>query len=179
MSPDPEMVVADPMAAAADRYRVPGKPLNLAEAFLGRLVKEGRGEHPAVVADRPDGTVATLTYRELDAAASRFGALLKERGVRKEERVLIVLEDDLAWPIAFFGAQRIGAVTAFVNPALGDVELSFHLADTGARALVTRTEIAACISNTPPDVAFVCVDDTETEARLTALSDTLEPAATT
>jgi benzoate-CoA ligase len=77
---------------------------------LDRQVEAGRGAKDAFRA--PD---ATLTYDELRRQVNRMGRLLRELGVRREDRVLLVLDDTTAFPIAFLGAMRIGAVPVPVS----------------------------------------------------------------
>jgi acyl-coenzyme A synthetase/AMP-(fatty) acid ligase len=79
--------------------------LNMAEYFLDRRIEEGRGVRVALrLADR------TMNYREVQALANRFGNVLRDLGVRPEERVLISLPDGAEFLGAFFGILKIGAV---------------------------------------------------------------------
>jgi long-chain acyl-CoA synthetase len=67
---------------------------------------------PALVA--PSGT---LSYAELDRAASSAAGALWQLGVRPGDRVGACLPNDLDIAVAFHGAQRIGAIWAGVNEA--------------------------------------------------------------
>ena len=82
-----------------------------ASVLVERNVEAGRGDKPAFLA--PD---ATLTYDDLRRQVNRAGHLLRELGVRREDRVLMVLDDTTAFPILFLGAMRIGAVPVPVSP---------------------------------------------------------------
>ncbi len=87
--------------------------LNIAELFLTRRLAEGRGERPALrMAD------SQVTYAELDGLANRFGNLLRDLGVRQEERVILSLPDSAEYAGALFGILKIGAVAVMANPAL-------------------------------------------------------------
>src|ERR671928_2173062 len=75
-----------------------------ASLLLDRNIEQGRAAKAAVHAvDR------SLTYGELLAEACRAGNLLRALGVACEERVLMVLDDTTAFPVAFLGAMRLGA----------------------------------------------------------------------
>lgn len=164
---------------ANHRFRVPGERMNLCDVFLDRNLREGRAERVALIVDHPEHGVRRVSYAELAAEASRFGHLLAERGVGMEDRVLIVLEDGLDWAAAFFGALKIGATCAFVNPALSDVELGFYLEDTRARAIVAaRSEMERLPSETPFLKARVTVDDPMDRGELDGCPTTLGPAPT-
>jgi benzoate-CoA ligase family protein len=59
-----------------------------------------------------------VTYAELDELASGSAAALRDAGVKKGERVLIVLPDGVEYAAAVFGTFRLGAVVVMVNPDL-------------------------------------------------------------
>jgi benzoate-CoA ligase family protein len=87
--------------------------LNIAELFLTRRLAEGRGDRVAL---REAGR--QLSYAELDRLANRFGNLLRDLGVRQEERVVLGLPDSAEYAAALFGILKIGAVAVMVNPGL-------------------------------------------------------------
>ena len=59
---------------------------------------------------------ATLGYGDLRRQVCRAGGLLRELGIGREQRVLLVLDDTTVFPIVFLGAMRIGAVPVPVSP---------------------------------------------------------------
>ncbi|MCZ6506486.1 MAG: benzoate-CoA ligase family protein [Acidobacteria bacterium] len=91
----------------------PPEIFNIADYFLDQRVREGRGDRIALRLDDRH-----LTYREVQILANRFGGVLRDLGVRPEERVLLLLEDGPEFVGAFFGVLKIGAVVVMVNPAL-------------------------------------------------------------
>lgn len=111
--------------------------LNIAELFLTRRLTEGRGERVALrLGDRH------VSYAELDRLANRFGSLLRDLGVRQEERVVLALPDSAEYAGALFGILKIGAVAVMVNPAL---------APDGLAAMVELAR--ARVAVVPPDTA--------------------------
>ncbi|MEL6186163.1 MAG: AMP-binding protein, partial [Myxococcota bacterium] len=164
-------------AANPGRYRVPGKPLNLTSVFLDRHVEAGHGDRPALFIDRPDSAPRTVSYGELQGLSDRFGHLLRGAGVEMEHRVLIILEDGWEWAASFFGALKIGATTAFVNPEVSDAELAFYLEDSRARAVVTHGRVADRLPE-GHRAALVIVDTPDFEAQLEAQPEGLEAAPT-
>src|SRR5436305_1203314 len=80
-------------------------------AIVERQVEAGRGESLAYIA--ADGA---LTYEQLRQQVNRAGNLLRHLGIRREERILLVLDDTTVFPIVFLGAIRIGAVPVPVSP---------------------------------------------------------------
>lgn len=87
--------------------------LNVDRFLLRDRLEEGRGSAIALLLDD-----RSVTYEEVDGAASTLGAMLAELGVGHQDRVLIILPDGLAYVAALFGVFRIGAVAIMVNPGL-------------------------------------------------------------
>ena len=84
-----------------------------ASNLLDRNLEAGRGGKTAVL--WPGGSV---TYADLALMAGGAGTRLRDLGIHREERVLIVMDDSPAMMAAFLGAIRIGAVPVPVNPLL-------------------------------------------------------------
>ena len=90
-------------------------------------------------AERPDKTAfiddaGAVTYGELDQRSRRFAAALKERGVKREERVLILMQDGADWPVAFLGAMLAGVVPVAVNTLLTADDLAYMLEHSRTQA---------------------------------------------
>src|SRR5687768_11375765 len=60
---------------------------------------------------------AQMSFRELEERAGHFGAWLqKEAGLKKGERIALMMPNLLQYPIAMFGALRAGLVIVNTNP---------------------------------------------------------------
>ncbi len=84
-----------------------------------------------------------LTYRQLNAATNRVANALLGLGIRKGDRVALLLMNGAEFVETFFGAAKIGAVVVPLNWRLVPDELEFILADSGAKVLVYSEEFAA------------------------------------
>ena len=96
-------------------------------------------------ADRPaySNLGVTLTYRELDRLSRDFAAFLQSMpGLRKGERVAIMMPNSLQYPVALFGTLRAGMTVVNVNPLYTARELEHQLKDSGARAIVVIENFA-------------------------------------
>ena len=91
----------------------------------------GRADKPAFI-----DANASWTYGQLADRAARFGAMLRAKGIRREERILICLLDTIDWPTAFLGALKAGVVAIPVNTLMTESDYEFMLADSRARMLV-------------------------------------------
>mgnify|MGYP000083981131 FL=1 len=111
------------MLELPERYNV--------STILDQNVERGLGEKPAVLWES-----YSLTYGELWARTCAFARALRELGLRREERVLLVLDDTWSFPVCFLGTIRLGAVPVPVNPFLHPQEYRYFLEDSYARAVV-------------------------------------------
>ncbi len=85
----------------------------------------------------------SITYRELDRASREFGAYLqKVIGLKKGDRVAIMLPNLLQYPVALFGVLRAGMTVVNVNPMYTERELEHQLNDSGATVIVVLENFA-------------------------------------
>jgi benzoate-CoA ligase family protein len=104
---------------------------NMAWYFLDRNVEEGRAGKTCLLW-RDDA----FTYGEVQARANRVGNALRGLGVEIEDRVLIVLPDRPEFAFAWFGAAKVGAVIAMVNPLLPAADYLHYFEYTRARVAI-------------------------------------------
>ena len=79
----------------------------------------------------------TLSYADVDRLSGDFCAWLQHSlGVKKGDRVAVMLPNLLAFPIAFLGIARAGAVQVNVNPLYTPRELLHQLKDSGSDTIV-------------------------------------------
>jgi acetyl-CoA synthetase len=109
-----------------------------ASRILFDNLARGRGDRLALT-----GPAGTLSYAELCAAASRWGHGLLSLGLKRGDRVLMLLDDTPAYPAAFFGAVRAGLVPLLINTMTPSDLLQFYLSDSGAGVAVTEAEFCA------------------------------------
>ena len=77
-----------------------------------------------------------ISYGELDRLVNRFAQALVGLGVRKGDRVAIMLPNIPQMVIAYYGTLRSGAVAVPTNPLYHEHELEVQLKDSGAETLV-------------------------------------------
>ncbi len=91
---------------------------------------------------RPDSLAvghgdATLTYRELRQASRRIATWLHRQGVRRGDRVVVVVPVDLLMPALLYGCSRAGAVFSVLNPQSPEVAIT-HVVEDCEPVLVLR-----------------------------------------
>jgi benzoate-CoA ligase family protein len=111
--------------------------LSLARYFLYDRLDEGLGSKAALLfGDR------SYTYEAVAKKTSQLSALLGSVGVRRGERVLIVLPDVPPFAWAFFGTLAAGAVVAMGNPHAPAESLAYLVGYTRATAIITVPAVA-------------------------------------
>jgi benzoate-CoA ligase family protein len=104
---------------------------NVATHFVDRNVLEGRGRKTAVECGDE-----RVTYDQLLERTNRAGNALRQFGVRREERVLLLLLDTPEFLYCFFGAIKIGAVAVPANTLLKPHEYEYLFNDARAGVLL-------------------------------------------
>jgi len=93
------------------------------------------------------------TYRRIKDFSDRFAASLRGLGIRKGDRVALLLPNAPQFLIAYYGILKTGAVVVPLNPLYTERELTFHLTDSGAETIVTipmfMEKVAALEGKTP------------------------------
>ncbi|HLZ02107.1 MAG TPA: benzoate-CoA ligase family protein [Bradyrhizobium sp.] len=123
--------------------------------LLDRNVEEGRGNKLAYT-----DTVRELSYGELQRETCRAANLLRRLGVRREERVAMIMLDTVDFPIVFLGAIRAGVVPIPLNTLLTTEQYAYVLADCRARVLFVSEALYPAVKDIVgrmPDLECVIV----------------------
>ncbi|AJP57779.1 long-chain fatty acid--CoA ligase [Pandoraea vervacti] len=83
-----------------------------------------------------------ITYAEVSRQAYAFAAWLQAQGVRKGDRVALMMPNCFQYPICLFGTLIAGAVVVNVNPLYTARELKHQLQDSGAQTIVVFENFA-------------------------------------
>jgi long-chain acyl-CoA synthetase len=77
-----------------------------------------------------------ITYKELARLVEIFASSLQKRGVKKGDRVAIMLPNCPQYVIAYYGILRVGAIVTQANPMLVERELTHILQDSGSETII-------------------------------------------
>ena len=94
----------------------------------------------------------TMSYGELDQLSRNFAAWLQSKGMRKGDRIALMMPNVLQYPVALFGAMRAGMVIVNTNPMYTPRELRHQLTDSGARAIVIVENFAQVLEKVRDEV---------------------------
>jgi benzoate-CoA ligase len=182
------------MATTIDR-RVQVAPLaevpdnfNIADYLVDRHLREGRGGRTAILCGDQ-----SVTYAEVADRSNRLANGLASLGLRREERVMLLLLDSPAFAYSFFGAQKIGAVPIPTNTLLKAQDYRYMLNDSRARIAIVSEPLLPQLAAIPrqelPYLEQIVVDGATAEGsipisdlmsaspRLEALSTSKDDAA--
>jgi 4-hydroxybenzoate-CoA ligase len=123
--------------------------------LLDRNIDEGRAKK-LVFTD----TVSELSYGDLQTQSRRLANLLRGLGVRREERVAMIMLDTVDFPIVFLGAIRAGIVPVPLNTLLTSEQYAYVLADCRARVLFISEALLPVVKDMVgrmPDLEHVIV----------------------
>jgi benzoate-CoA ligase len=116
-----------------------GRPFNFAAHLLA--ANAARAAKPAFIDDR-----GSLSYGELAEQVRRFAGALRAAGLRREERLLLLMHDGTDWPVAFLGALYAGVVPVAVNTLLTADDYAYMLAHSRAQAAVVSGALAPVLA---------------------------------
>ena len=89
----------------------------------------------------------TISFGELDRLSRDFAAWLQAKGLKKGDRVALMMPNVLQYPVALFGILRAGLVVVNVNPLYTARELEHQLKDSGALAIVILENFATTLQD--------------------------------
>ncbi|MEL6563434.1 MAG: benzoate-CoA ligase family protein [Pseudomonadota bacterium] len=106
---------------------------NAAIYFVDRHVAEGRADKTAF---REAETGRSLSYGDLAAHSDQAAGALLAAGMRREERMAMLVLDQIEFPVLFWGALKAGVIPVPLNTLLAAPVYAAILQDSRARALV-------------------------------------------
>ena len=107
----------------------PGERFNFAQHLIA--LNSTRAAKTAYIDDH-----GSLTYGALAERSQRLAAALLAAGIRREERVLLLMHDCNDWPVCFLGALYAGIVPVAVNTLLTAADYAYMLQHSRARAAI-------------------------------------------
>ena len=90
--------------------------------------------------------LGTLSYGQLDDRVRRLAAGLRALGVKREERVLLLMQDGCDWPVAFLGAMYAGVVPVAVNTLLTADDYAYMLEHSRAQAVLVSGALLPAVT---------------------------------
>ena len=111
----------------------------------------------------------SMSYQDVQTKSKKFAAYLQNvLGLKKGDRIAMMMPNLLQYPVAIFGALRAGLIVVNVNPLYTPRELEHQLRDSGAKAILIFENSAHVLS--------AVIENTEIEhVIITKIGDFLGP----
>ena len=93
-------------------------------------------EHEALISKDEN-----LTYREMDALVNMFARALLDLGVRKGQRICLLMTNRAEYLLSWFAVTRIGGVVSPMNPSYKEREVAYQLSNCEAAAVIVQYEL--------------------------------------
>ena len=120
-----------------------------------------RAEQTALFLENAHGQETRLSFGELKSLSDRFANALRDIGVRRGDRVGIVLPQRAETVIAHIAIYKLGAIALPLSVLFGRDALSYRLSNSGAKVVITdagRANTVASLRDEAPalDTVVVC-----------------------
>ena len=125
---------------SADIKWFEGAKLNVSYNCLDRHL-ETRGDQVAIIWEGDDPTAdKKITYKELHEQVCRFANVLKDRGVKKGDRIALYMPMVPEAAVAMLACTRIGAVHSIVFGGFSPDALKSRILDSDCQVVITADE---------------------------------------
>ncbi|HON85873.1 MAG TPA: benzoate-CoA ligase family protein [Syntrophorhabdaceae bacterium] len=127
-----------------------GEFFNVADYFIDRNIRQGRGHKVAVYTEHRN-----YTYNDIQKMVNKTANALRELGVRVDDRIIIIMLDVPQFYAIFYGAIKIGAVPIPLNTMLTPDDYEYYLNDSRAICLVISEELLPVVTNIKGDLRYL------------------------
>ncbi|MGI5366486.1 AMP-dependent synthetase [Streptomyces sp. A244] len=105
-----------------------------------------------------DGSETRLSFGEMSVRSAQFATWLRERGVRAEDRILVMLGNQAELWITALAAMKLRAVVIPATPLLGPADLRDRVERGRVRHVIARTEDTGKFAEVPGDYTRIAAD---------------------
>ena len=168
--------------ASKDVEWFPNGGLNAAYNAVDRHIKTARKDKIALIWEGTNGEKKQFTFHDLYKLSNKFANLIKGKGAEKGDRVFIFLPRIPYLYASFLAILKNGSIAGLLFSAFQEQALLDRLADSGAKILITNTELSKRLENIRKDLPelkeILTVDTAEFETELGKQSEEFTAIAT-
>ncbi|MGG4107578.1 amino acid adenylation domain-containing protein [Paenibacillus lautus] len=147
---------AQKQSEAFNRTAAPYANGDTVEVYLERQA----AETPQAVAVAAEN--GALTYAELNRRSNQMAQTLRKQGIKREERVAVVMDRSLEMMISIFGVLKAGGAYVPVTPSLPPDRIRYMLENSGAKLVLTKGKAPEGLETSLP---FTDVHEVMTQER--------------
>ena len=139
---------------------------------IAQYLERHAAQTPDLVAIRFEGR--SISYGQLNSDANRLACSLRAAGVVAADRVALYLPNVPEFAVAYYAAQKLGAIPVTINAILKMEEVRYLLDDSGASVVVTMDELTGYVSDDCAALRLrIAVDPKGAKPGWSALADLL------
>jgi long-chain acyl-CoA synthetase len=112
---------------------------------VAQYLERHAAQTPDLVAIRFEGR--SISYGQLNSDANRLACSLRAAGVKAADRVALYLPNVPEFAVAYYAAQKLGAIPVTINAILKMEEVRYLLDDSGASVVLTMDELTGYVSD--------------------------------
>lgn len=112
---------------------------------VAEYLERHAAQTPDLVAIRFEGR--SISYGQLNRDANRLASSLRAAGVAAADRVALYLPNVPEFAVAYYAAQKLGAIPVTINAILKMEEVRYLLDDSGASVVLTMDELTGYVSD--------------------------------
>ncbi len=139
---------------------------------VAQYLERHAAQTPDLVAIRFEGR--SISYGQLNSDANRLACSLRAAGVKAADRVALYLPNVPEFAVAYYAAQKLGAIPVTINAILKMEEVRYLLDDSGASVVLTMDELTGYVSDDCTALRLrIVVDPKSAKPGWSALADLL------
>ncbi|MCE2782508.1 acyl-CoA synthetase [Limnohabitans sp.] len=154
--PNPTQDTADPYQAIHQGFgwKVP-KRFNMAQACCGQWAAQPATARRTAIREHlaGQGLGRSWTFGQLQKAANQLSQVLQAQGVRRGDRVAIVMPQRFETAVAYMAVLQMGAVAMPLSMLFGPEALAFRINDSQTRVAVCDESTVQALQQARPDCA--------------------------
>lgn len=116
---------------------------------------------------------ASITYKELGDLSDRLAAALADLGIKKGDRVALILNNCTQFVISFFGILKAGGIVVALNPTFPPLKWADQIKDADARIIITLSKFYNDLNSIRSDTPVQKVIVTNVKEYFPSLGQTL------
>lgn len=160
------------------RWLVP-PTFNFGADVIDRRAREQDG--PALIWENAAGDARSYRYSDLSRLSNRLANVLRARGVKKGDRVIVMLPRVPEWFVALIATMKIGAVPIPCIEMLTERDIDYRVDNSQARAAICRPDQTVKFASVKDKVAVrIALGEVagwlDWDSELAAASEAIEPA---
>ncbi len=152
-------------------YTLPDRLREMVDQFPDKIVMQVKKEDAYV----------KYTYKEFYAVSQTIAHSLLEWGIKKGDRVAIVLENRPEWGMIYFGIMLVGGIAIPLDPQSGQEEIKFFLSDSESKVAFTSGKLLSLFTGLTDSVPslqkIIALDFEKTSGEVISFSETISVAS--